>query len=186
MGQPFLIGHAHDRRLLAKVPGRRMVHPSVRDVTASSMAAWWSWLADPSSRGNSFAAARDDRTVKRTTPSLVADSTKAVTPSAGNTKARSTLAKTACPSVVGSLRSPPTTSTGAGSAAFPGSRVRARTCSPWSSSAATRWRPTAPVAPVTRTVMCLLLWLGPRWADHLQALEDLGLFLAPYWARVEP
>ena len=37
-GIPALIGPAHTSRLFANVPGRRIVHSSVREVTACSIA----------------------------------------------------------------------------------------------------------------------------------------------------
>src|SRR5262245_29419582 len=49
--------------------------------------------------------------------------------------------------------SPCTTATPAGKSAFEGSRTSARTAAPRFTSCWTTWRPTVPVAPVTRMVM---------------------------------
>ena len=94
-------------------------------VTADSTAVWCNWLAEPWSRGISIAAASEDSTVKRCTPAATAASTKASTPCAGKTKARSTPSNTCGPSVAASARSPATTSTPSGRLASSGLRVSA-------------------------------------------------------------
>ena len=154
-------------------PGRKCVHATPDSSTASS------------TRRHHPRPARS--TIRSTSASFAMPATSRAVSGSGARYIRST-PPSAAGTVWGRPMYPSTTSTSAGSAAFSGSLVSARTpVAPIASSRSTTSRPTFPVAPVTRMVNGLPLVAAGRFSGpHVHVLSHPGGVSRMSWLALGP
>ena len=145
-------GAHHIRVFEANMPGRMIVDAIPVAATRRSRFAWKTAMGFGCWKNGCGVWCGEERSTTRGTRAARRSMTAGAV--AGGAVQRRNTAPTPCSAASsdsGTVRSPATTSTAAGSPASAGRRVRARTGTPAARSCATTSRPTRPVAPVTRT-----------------------------------